>query len=128
MRARTLSICEECNYRSYAPPPITGNDSLLAFPSKLKALLVFVAVHTVEVVPDKGFKGSLLLDREKHKQLSRLQIVKGGQMWTQRECFFLAVLAIWFKSQSSILRSSLATVPIQCEWQTIQTTPTSRDR
>ena len=48
--------CEECNYRSYAPPPITGKDSLLAFPSKLKALLVLVVVHTVEVVPDKGFK------------------------------------------------------------------------
>ena len=30
-------------------------DSLLAFPSKLKASLVLVAIHTVEVVPDKGF-------------------------------------------------------------------------
>ena len=47
-----LSICKECNYRSYAPPPITSKDSLLAFPSKLKALVAF---HTVKVVPDKGF-------------------------------------------------------------------------
>ena len=31
--------------RSYAPPLITGEDSLLAFPSKLKALLVLVVVH-----------------------------------------------------------------------------------
>ena len=55
MRVR-VSICEECNYRSYATPPITGKDSLLAFPSKLKASLVLVAIHTVEIVSDKGFK------------------------------------------------------------------------
>ena len=36
---RTLIICEECNYCSYAPPPITGKDSLLAFPSKLKSFI-----------------------------------------------------------------------------------------
>ena len=36
--------------------PITGKDSLLAFPSKLKALLVLAVVRAVKVVPDKGFK------------------------------------------------------------------------
>ena len=55
MRVRVI-ICEECNYRSYAPPPITGKDSLLAFPSKLKASVALVVVYTVEVVPDKGLK------------------------------------------------------------------------
>ena len=36
---------------------VTGKDTILAFPSnKLKALLVLVVVHTVKVVPDKGFK------------------------------------------------------------------------
>ena len=55
MRVR-VSICEECNYCSYAPPPITRKQSLLAFPSELKASLVLVAVHTAEVVPDKDFK------------------------------------------------------------------------
>ena len=69
--APSVSKCEECNYGSYAPPPITGKDSLPAFPSKLKASVALVAVHTVEVVPDKGLKWSLLFRREKHKQLSR---------------------------------------------------------
>ena len=62
--------------------------------------------------------GNKLLFTFKHKQLSRLQILKGERMWTQHECFFLAVLAICFKSQSSILPSSSATVRIQCEWRT----------
>ena len=56
-----------------APPPVTGKDSLLAFPSKLKGL-VLVVVHTVEIVSDKGFKWLSQLCREKHKKLSRSKI------------------------------------------------------
>ena len=32
-------VCDECNYRSHDPPPITGKDSLLAFSSKLKSFI-----------------------------------------------------------------------------------------
>ena len=59
------------NYQSYAPPPITGKDSLLAFLSKQKASVALVAVRTVEVVPWGGFEVIVTVpERETHATFS----------------------------------------------------------
>ena len=44
------------------------------------------------------------------------QNLKGGRMWTQRECFLLAVLAICFKSLCTSLSYIFAAVTYSAVW------------